>query len=86
MIDYIEIDNYKSIKSLRMEMKNRNILVGANGAGKTNLISFFKLLNELSNEQEQTFIKAAQIGGYKNMNDFILLTAIEKANKIIPVM
>ncbi len=65
MIDYIEIDNYKSIKSLKMEMKNRNILVGANGAGKTNLISFFKLLNELSEERLQEFI--AKSGGIDNI-------------------
>ena len=28
-------------------MRDLNVLIGANGAGKSNLISFFKLMNEL---------------------------------------
>ena len=39
------IKGYKSIKELpTLEAKQINILIGANGAGKSNLISFFKLL------------------------------------------
>jgi predicted ATPase len=33
-----------------------NVLIGANGSGKSNLISFFKLLNELLGERLQAFV------------------------------
>lgn len=47
-IDKITIRGFKSIKELRdFELKNLNVIVGANGAGKSNLISFFKLLRDL---------------------------------------
>lgn len=45
-IEKITIEGYKSIKSLRdFELKNINILIGANGVGKSNFISVFKMVN-----------------------------------------
>lgn len=39
---------FKSIRELiDFELKNLNIFVGANGAGKSNLISFFRMLQSL---------------------------------------
>ncbi|MEQ8767702.1 MAG: AAA family ATPase [Planctomycetota bacterium] len=43
----IKLEGFKSIKSMDLELTAMNILIGANGAGKSNLISFFKLLNEM---------------------------------------
>lgn len=43
-MDYIDIKGYKSIKDLHLELKPINVLIGANGAGKSNFISFFSLL------------------------------------------
>jgi predicted ATPase len=44
----ITIRGYKSIRSLEnLELDNLNVLVGANGAGKSNFISFFRLLARL---------------------------------------
>lgn len=45
MLRRIEIKGYKSIENLELELKPINILIGANGAGKSNFISFFKLVN-----------------------------------------
>ncbi|EGM0232178.1 TPA: AAA family ATPase, partial [Campylobacter jejuni] len=40
MLNKITIKGYKSIKDLsKFELKNLNILIGANGAGKSNFIS-----------------------------------------------
>ncbi len=45
----ITIQGYKSIKDLEsFELRRLNVLIGANGAGKSNLISFFKLLNNMT--------------------------------------
>jgi predicted ATPase len=46
-MDYIEIKGYKSIKNQRVDFKNINILIGANGSGKSNFLSFFEFLNRL---------------------------------------
>ena len=51
-INTITIENYKSINKLtKLPLTNLNILVGSNGAGKSNLISFFKLLNKIIEKQ-----------------------------------
>ena len=48
MIDRITIKGYKSIRSLEsFELKRMNVLIGANGAGKSNFVSFFRLLKSL---------------------------------------
>ena len=46
-MDYIEIKGYKSIKSAKIDFNPINILIGANGSGKSNFISFFEFLNRL---------------------------------------
>ena len=46
-MDYIEIKGYKSIKDARIELRPINILIGANGSGKSNFLSFFEFLNHL---------------------------------------
>lgn len=43
MIERILIENYKSIRKMDLPLGPVNILIGANGAGKSNLISFFEL-------------------------------------------
>jgi predicted ATPase len=46
-LGHIEIHGYKSIKNLRLELGRINILIGSNGAGKTNFISIFNFLRNL---------------------------------------
>jgi predicted ATPase len=52
----LELSGYKSIKCLNLSLGNINVLIGANGSGKSNLISFFRLLNHLCAEELQGFI------------------------------
>ncbi|MCB5271385.1 MAG: AAA family ATPase [Candidatus Cloacimonetes bacterium] len=53
----IEIKGFKSIgKKQNIYFGDINVLIGANGVGKSNLVSFFQLLNRLSEEQLQAFI------------------------------
>ena len=47
-IDRINIKNFKSIKdSGDIAIGPLNILIGSNGVGKSNFISFFKMLNSI---------------------------------------
>ena len=48
-IKRLKIDGYKSIKHLDLELSNLNVLIGANGSGKSNFLSFFELLNAIRN-------------------------------------
>lgn len=48
MIKKIHIENFKSIKSQTVELKPINILVGQNGAGKSNFLSLFEFLKSIS--------------------------------------
>jgi predicted ATPase len=41
---------------MNLELRNLNVLIGANGAGKSNLISFFKLFNHLMSKSLQQHI------------------------------
>lgn len=54
----IEIKGFRSIKEMTLEIRPLNVLIGANGAGKSNLIAFFKLVNELMGERLQQHIGA----------------------------
>lgn len=55
-MDYIEISGYKSIKNARVNLAPINILIGANGSGKSNFISFFDFLNRLYNRKLNDYI------------------------------
>lgn len=55
-MDYIEINGYKSIATARISFTPVNILIGANGSGKSNLISFFDFLNRLYNRKLKEYI------------------------------
>lgn len=46
-IDKIIINNYKSIKHLDLDVNRLNVFIGANGSGKSNIISIFKLFNKI---------------------------------------
>jgi len=47
VVSRIEIENFKSIQKADIELRPINVLIGANGAGKSNFINFFKLLNKI---------------------------------------
>ena len=57
-LNSIRIAGWKSIRDIdpKLELGSINVLIGANGSGKSNLVSFFKLMNELVNERLQTYI------------------------------
>ncbi len=54
----IKIRGFRSIKEMKLELRPLNVLIGANGAGKSNLIAFFKLVNELMGGRLQQHIGA----------------------------
>lgn len=56
-LEHIKVEGFKSIKSLDISMKPINILIGANGSGKSNFISLFTFLRNLSEGKLQTYVE-----------------------------
>ena len=57
-IDTITIEGYKSFAKVdQFALRNLNVLIGANGAGKSNFLSLFRLLTALSQGNLQTFVR-----------------------------
>ena len=56
-LENITIKGFKSIKSLNLVMKPINILIGANGSGKSNFISIFTFLRHLSEGKLQNYVE-----------------------------
>lgn len=50
------IEGFKTIRSLEFAPRQLNVLIGANGAGKSNLISFFRLLSWLAAGDLQGYV------------------------------
>ena len=51
----IEIAGYKSIEHAEIELGHINVLIGANGAGKSNLLSLFEFLGEVRQNRLPNF-------------------------------
>jgi predicted ATPase len=61
-ISSITIEGFKSIRSLeKLPLRPINVLIGANGTGKSNFVDFFRLLREMVEERLQFAV--AQKGG-----------------------
>jgi predicted ATPase len=60
-ISRLVIRGYKSIVECDLALSRLNVLIGANGAGKSNFIGFFRLINRILDQQLQTAV--GQAGG-----------------------
>lgn len=81
-LERITVTGYKSIQELRSEgsqgfkLRNLNVLIGANGAGKSNFLSLFKLLESIANERLQLFV------GVNGGADFLLHFGQKKTKEL----
>jgi predicted ATPase len=58
-ISRLVLRGYKSIAECDMELGRINVLIGANGAGKSNFIGFFRLINRILDQQLQVAVGLA---------------------------
>lgn len=58
-ISRLVIKGYKSIESLELPMGRLNVLIGANGAGKSNFIGFFRLIRNILDQNLQNCVGLA---------------------------
>jgi predicted ATPase len=56
-VDSLSVFGYKSIRELKdFKLNDLNMLIGANGAGKSNFINLFRLLNQMYEQQLQLYV------------------------------
>jgi predicted ATPase len=60
-LDRIRVAGYRSIRDQTVELRPLNLLIGANGAGKSNFIGVFRFIHEIVHSRLQLFV--AQAGG-----------------------
>ena len=60
-LEHISIAGFKSIASMDLELQSLNILIGANGAGKSNFLAVFALLHDIIEQRLQVHV--AERGG-----------------------
>ncbi len=60
-MEYVKIQGYKSFKKLEVQLHPINLLIGANGAGKSNFLSLFEMLGNVYEKRLGTYV--AQVGG-----------------------
>lgn len=61
MLERVILKGYKSFQSLDLSLEPVNVLIGANGSGKSNFISLFTFLHRIMEESLQVHV--AQSGG-----------------------
>ncbi len=54
-LESITIEGYKSIRHAEIQLRSLNVLIGANGAGKSNFISLFALVNAIVERRLQGY-------------------------------
>ncbi len=75
-MESIKIKGYKSLKNVEVKLLPITILIGANGAGKSNFLSFFEFLDYLYNQKLQEYIGLR--GGIRKF----LFNGVEPADSI----
>ncbi|OYQ71758.1 recombinase RecF [Wohlfahrtiimonas chitiniclastica] len=75
-IDSLQIKGFKSIQSLDIELKPMNVLIGSNGSGKSNFVSYFRMLSQLIEGRLATWVN--QQGGA----DRILTFGVKNTDKL----
>lgn len=52
----IVLKGFKSIRECDLELKELNVLIGANGSGKSNFIAFFRLIQQILTNNLQVYV------------------------------
>jgi predicted ATPase len=62
-IKKLTIEGFKSIRKLEdFQLRALNVLIGANGAGKSNFVGFFRLLREMIEQHLQVALATTEGG------------------------
>ncbi len=84
MITEIEIQNYKSIEKLRLELGRVNVFIGENGAGKSNILEAIALAAAASaGKLDNEFLTSR---GIRTTKPEWMRTGFDAANALAPIL
>ena len=58
-IEFLSVSGFKSIESVELPMRKVNVVIGANGSGKSNLINVFSLLESIREDRLSEYVERA---------------------------
>ncbi len=58
-LDKVKIEGFKSIREMDLNLNMLNVLIGANGVGKSNFVSLFRMLNQVVEGRFQSLVGKA---------------------------
>src|SRR5262249_57393525 len=58
-IQKVQVRGFKNFADAAVDLKSCNVLIGGNGAGKSNLFALLKMLRALANGELQVFVEKA---------------------------
>lgn len=67
-LDYITVKGFKSINSIKVELRPINVIIGPNGSGKSNFIGVFSFLHEVREARLNEYVRKA--GGAEQLLHF----------------
>ena len=67
MLKEIYVNNFKSLKDIKVTFSNFNVIVGRNGSGKTNFIELFKFIKNVLIEEKRPYMPYADWWSYDNI-------------------
>jgi predicted ATPase len=67
-LNRIQLSGFKSLSKIDLELRPLNLLIGANGAGKSNFIDFFRFMHQLAQQDLQFYL--ARQGGSERFLHF----------------
>jgi predicted ATPase len=76
-IDHLTIEGFQSIRRLdKLPLGYLNVLIGANGAGKSNFVSYFRMLGELVEQRLQVWTRS------RGSSDRLLTYGVKETKQI----
>jgi len=69
-VEAVTVEGYLSIRSARVELRQLNVLIGANGAGKSNFVSAFELLGRILDQDLASYVVTERGGASQLMHEW----------------
>jgi predicted ATPase len=66
-LNRIVLKGFKSIREMELELRPLNILIGANGSGKSNFASFFPLVRHTVEQNLERFVQALTVEQFERL-------------------
>lgn len=67
MITHLSVKNYRSLKDMELPLGPLNVLIGANGSGKSNILDVLRLVRDVAANGQAVSDAVSERGGYEEL-------------------